>query len=166
MWWKKSWSTTHVAFKLGVMGKSKLKGRNFGFLENGMNCAQVFVSKLSEISRPMLWIWVRREPCFEIYSGFWTWKQILIFLFNVCDINFQTCEKSTPISRMYNTYVKLLKLLEVVLLLYIRGMGMNSDVPDKWFLWWLLSRWRMEWVANIQVAQCCWSLVFSRPFKM
>ena len=37
----------------------------------------------------------------------------MIFLVKHCDINFQTCEKNTPISHMYHTYAKLLKLTEV-----------------------------------------------------
>ena len=53
-----------------MMEKNKLTGHDFGFLKNGMNYAQVFVSQLSELSQPMLWIWVGREACFESYSDF------------------------------------------------------------------------------------------------
>ena len=75
------------------VGKGKLKGHGFGFLEKGTHYTQVSVFQLLEISQHMLWIWVGRQSCMQNYTVISKLEincDLFIFSFVVkrCDINF------------------------------------------------------------------------------
>ena len=46
-------------------GKSKLNGHRFGFLQQGIDCIQVFISQSLEIGQHVMCIWVGRDLAFE-----------------------------------------------------------------------------------------------------
>ena len=79
-WWKRSWKITHIAFTFSGMGKKKKEksswkiNKEFGSLEMGANCAQVFISRLSTYAVNVGW---KRVSPFEIYNEFKTWKYSL-----------------------------------------------------------------------------------------
>ena len=98
---------------IGSDGKSKCKAHKFGFLEKVSDCPQVFVSRLLELGQLVLWIWVERESCFWKVTGVSKLEKKLSCFCWTLWYQFLDLWKITPLSLMYHTYEKFLKLIEI-----------------------------------------------------
>ena len=92
--------------------KASWKGTRVGCLENGAYCTHVSVSQSSELGQPMLRIRVGQQSRLLKFNH--------DFFVKLCDINFQTSWKVTPIAHLYYTCAKLLTCNENVCLPYTK----------------------------------------------
>ena len=79
---------------------------------------------ISEISWPMLWIWVGRETCLWNFTIIVILQNKLWFFCYTSWYQFPDMWKTTRVTHLYHTYVKFLKLLETGLSsLHLRSFG-------------------------------------------